>query len=298
MKTKYILAGLLLIPFAGINGQQPLFIEEDSLKIGNSIIPAITINIPEVSYEKTLKAWTRELQSGTKSKVITENGEMSIFGAMVKSISPNPINIYSKLTAVDSALRLTASFEMKKDMYVEKNNSEAELNKAQDFLKEFAKAQYLEVAKDQADKEDRILRDLQKELSSLEREKSRLQKSIQNNTSAIADAKEIIIVQNNELTTVNGSIVSENSLLSTMEAGPAQKEKEVTIKELEKRKKKATNTLESAQNKINRANKEIDDANAEIPKNEKMQEQVQEKIADQEAVYQKYADKVKKIKSW
>lgn len=298
MKTKYILAILVLIPFTGIKAQQPLLTMEDSLKVGNSYIPAISINIPEVSYDKTLKAWTRDLQSGTKSKIQTENGVMSIFGAIKRDINPTPMNVYSRLTEVDSALQLVVSFEMKKDQYIEKNNNEADFNKAENFLKEFAKAQYIEVAKDQADREDKILRDLQKELSSLEREKTRLQRSIQNNKSTINDANEAIAIQTNELNIVNGSLVNENSQLSTMEEGPAKKEKEVAIKDLEKRKKKAANALESAQNKIDRANRDIDDANAEIPKNEKQQEQVRNRIADQEAVYEKYADKLKKIKSY
>ncbi len=73
------------------------------------------MTIPEVNYDKTLKVWLRDLQAGTKSKVITENGEMSIFGAKIKAISPNPINIYSKLMRLDSMLQLFVSFEKKKD---------------------------------------------------------------------------------------------------------------------------------------------------------------------------------------
>jgi chromosome segregation ATPase len=298
MKIKFTLALLLMIPFSWIDAQQPLIISEDSLKIGNSSLPALTINIPEAGYEKTLKAWTRELQSGTKSKVVTENGEMSIFGAKIKDISQNPLNIYSKLTAVDSALQLTASFELKKDQYIERGSNEADFNKASIFLKEFARSQYIDVAKDQADKEEKILRDLQKELSSLENEKSRLQRSIQSNYSTISDAKENITIQNNELTTVNTTLVEQNNQLSTMEPGPAQKEKTEAIKDLEKRKKKAMNALESAENKINRANNDIDKANAEIPRNERMQEKVQDQIVAQEAVYQKYADKLKRIKAY
>jgi len=298
MKIKFTLASLLLISFIGIKAQQPIIITEDSLKIGNSLLPALTINIPEVTYEKTLKAWTRELQSGTKSKVITENGEMSIFGAKIRDISQNPLNVYSKLVAADSALQLTASFELKKDQYVERKNGDADFSKASIFLKEFAKSQYIDVAKDQADKEEKTLRELQRELSSLENEKSRMQRSIQSNYSTIADAKETITVQTNELTTVNAALVDQNNQLSTMEPGPAQKEKTDAIKELEKRKKKATNAIESANNKISKANNEIDKANDEIPHNDRMQEKVKDQVMAQEAVYQKYADKLKRIKAY
>src|SRR5674536_153661 len=70
------------------------------------------------------------------------------------------------------------------------------------------------------------------------------------------------------------------------------------INSLEKKKKKVQNSLESSENRINKANSEIDKVNAEIPRNDKMQEQVNEKIAKQQTVYQKFADKIITIKSY
>jgi DNA repair exonuclease SbcCD ATPase subunit len=298
MKSHFTIAFLILIPFAGTKAQQPVVVSDDSLKIGNSLLPGLSVTIPEVNYDKTLKVWLRDLQAGTKSKVITENGEMSIFGAKIKAISPNPINIYSKLMRLDSMLQLFVSFEKKKDMYVVRASGDADYSKAQDYLKEFAKDQYIEVAKDQADAEEKKLRDLQKELSSLENEKSRMQKSIQSDNSSILSEKDNITIQNNELANVSAALIEQNNLLATMEAGPAQKEKADQIKELEKRKKKALNSIESSENKINRANSGIDKDNNDIPRNEKMQENVRQQIIQQEAVYQKYADKLKKIKAY
>ena len=298
MKTKVTLVLLILIPFFGIKAQKPIIISDDSLKIGNSLLPGLSVIIPEVNYDKALKVWIRDLQSGTKSKVITENGEMSIFGAKIKSISSTPVNVYSRLVKMDSMIQLFASFETKKDLYIEQASGSPEYIKAQGYLKDFAKSQYLEVAKDQADAEEKKLRDLQKELSSLENEKSRMQKSIQSNNSSIISEKENITLQNNELNTVSAAVVGQDSILAAMEEGPAQKEKADQIKDLDKRKKKAINSIESSEKKILRSNDEIDKATNEIPQNERMQEKVKEQIVAQEAVYQKYADKLKKIKSF
>jgi hypothetical protein len=298
MKSHFTLVLFFLIPFFGIKAQKPVIVSDDSLKIGNSLLPGLSVKIPEVDYDKTMKVWIRDLRSGTKSKVITENNEMTIFGAKIKAISPNPINIYSKLVRLDSMLQLFVSFEKKKDLYVVRSSGDADYTKAQDYLKEFAKNQYIDVAKDQAAAEEKKLRDLQKELSSLENEKSRMLKSIQSNDASILSEKDNITIQNNELNTVSAALVEQNNLLATTEAGPAQKEKADQIKDLEKRKKKALNSVESSQNKINRANSDIDKDNNEIPRNERMQEKVREQIIQQEAVYQRYADKLKRIKSY
>jgi len=298
MKLKFTLIILGIFPFLGINAQKPITISDDTLQIGKSVLPGMSVTIPEVDYDKALKTWIRDLQSGTKSKVVTDNGEMSIFGAKIKSISSNQINVYSKIVRLDSMLQLFASFETKKDQYIERSSGEPEYAKAQDFLKEFAKNQYIEVAKGQADAEERKLKDLQKELSSLENEKSKMQKGIQSDNSTIASEKENIILMNNELNTVNTALLEQNNLLATMEEGPAKKEQAVQIKDLEKRKKKAQNSIESSQKKINKSDSGINQATGDIPRNERMQEKVREQIMQQEAVYQKYADKLKRIKSY
>lgn len=298
MKIKYTLVILALIPFFGIKAQKPIIVSEDSLQIDRSLMPGLSVTIPEVDYDKALKAWIRDLQAGTKSKVNTENGEMQILGAKIKDISKNAISVYSKLERLDSMLILYASFETSKDQYITSATVEPEFSKVQNFMKEFAKNQYIEVAKEQADAEEKKLKDLQKELSSLENEKSRMQKGIQNDNSNIGSEKENIAIQTNELNTVSAAIVEQTDLLASMEEGPAKKEKEAQIKELEKRKKKAQNSIESSEKKIGKADSDIDQATGDIPRNERIQEKVKEQIIAQEAVYQRYADKLKKIRSY
>lgn len=299
MKSKItLIAFLAFAPFAFTKAQMPIVVSEDSIQIGKSVLPALSVTIPESEFDKTLKAWIRELQAGTKSKVVTENSEMSIFGARIKSISSNPINVYSKLDKLDSMLVLSASFETKKDDYVVGSSGAPEFAKAKDFLKEFSKTQYIDVAKDQANAEEKKLKDLQRELSSLENEKSRMQKSIESNKNSIISEKENITLMNNELNTVRVARVGQDSLLASMEEGPAKKAKAEEIKDLDKRDRRAQNSIESSEKKIKRSDEDIEKATNSIPQNEKMQEKVREQILQQQAVYDKYAEKLKRIKSY
>jgi hypothetical protein len=86
----------------------------------------LVVTIPEVNYETAEKDWIKELQAGTKLKVVTENKEMIISGANIKNISPDPVNINSKLINQDSSLLLMVSMELGKDKYIEKANGENE----------------------------------------------------------------------------------------------------------------------------------------------------------------------------
>ena len=296
MKTLSTIVLFLLFSVAGIKAQKPIVVSGDSLAFGKSKMPAISVTIPEADYEKTFKTWIKELQSRTKSKVVNENSELTIFGAEIKDISATPINVYSKLMNQDSILRLVATFELKKDQYINNATTLAEYAKAQKYLKEFAKSQYIDVAKDQLDAEDKILSKLQRELSSLENEQTRLQKSIQSNNSTITREKEDIVIQKTEYATASAALVEQNTQLSTMTPGPAQKEKMNSIKDLEKREKKATNSIESSEKKISKANIEIEDATNEIPRNKVNQDKLRDQIAQQDAVVHKYSDKLAKIK--
>lgn len=296
MKSKLILLLLILIPFSGIRSQIPITVSEDSLSIGKNLLPGLSVNIPEADYEKTKAAWIKELQAGTKSKVVTENNEMSIFGAILKNISPNPVNIYSRIVRLDSMLKLYVSLESKKDAYIERTSNVAEFIKVQDYLKQFAKDQYLAVVKAQSDTEEKKLYKMQKELSALENEKSRLLKSIESDKSLIASEKDNINAQNKELSTVDAELKEQNKLLSTLQEGTVKKEKTDQIKDLEKRKRKVLNSIESSDNRISKASNAIDKANNEIPVNDQKQEKLREQVYRQEDVAQKYADKLKKIK--
>lgn len=298
MKSISTLIILLSLSFIGLKAQKPITVSDDSLNFGKVTMPGITVTIPEVKYEDVLKAWTRELQSSTKSKLVTENNSMTIFGARIKDITPNPINVYSKMVNLDTSVLLTVVFELKKDQYIERASGETDLSKAKNYLKEFAKNQYLDVAKNQADAEDKKLRDLQKDLSSLEKDKSRLQRSIESSNKTIFSENENLAIQKNELQTTSDEIIEQNKLLGSPLADQVKKEKTNYLNDLEKRKKKALKAIESSQDKINKENSEIDKANAELPKNEKMWEQLNEKIGAQQTVSQTYTDKVKTIKAY
>jgi len=299
MKLIFTLSIILVFCGTELKAQKPITVTEDSLSFGKGSLPGLTVTIPEVNYEKTLKDWTKELQSGTRSKLVKEGNEMTIFGARIKDISPDPLNVYSRMaTGNDSVVNLSVAFEVKKDQYIESNTNETDLNKAKNYLKEFAKNEYAELAKDQSDNEEKKLRDLQKDLSSLEREKSRLQKTIESANTILFNEKQNLTVQQNELNSVSDEIVEQNKQLGTPEADAVKKEKTDYLNNLEKRKKKAENAIQSSQDKIDKANNEIEQANKEIPENTTKQQEMNEKIKDQQVVVQKYEDKVKTIKGY
>jgi hypothetical protein len=298
MKTLILSVVLTLISCAWSIAQKPIIMSEDSLKIGNGMLPAISVIIPEVQYDKTLKNWTKLLETGTKSKLMTENSEMSILGAILKTITPNAINVYSVLNDRDSALYLAAAFELKKDVYISRSTGEADFSKAKDFIFEFAKEQYIGLASDELKAEENKLKDLEKELSSIERDQSGMVKSIRKSNRIINSEREKLVELNTQLTTLTQRIADERILYTTMDEGLAKDEKDKVLKSLEKERKKLTRSIASSEKKISKAEGAIKKANNDIPRNDRIQEKYNEEIRAQEAVVQRFTDKLNTIKGY
>lgn len=299
MKKRILLTlTIALIPFIYINAQKPIVLVEDSLKVGANVYPAVSVLIPEVVYETTQKDWIKLQESGTKSKVVDESGKMSIFGAFAKNISENPINILSGLVDRDTLLILTAAFEIRNDVYIERATGEAELAKTKTWLFDFAKKEYSNLVNEQLKAEENKLKDLEKELSSLEKDQSGMERDIRTSNRKVSQEKERLTVLNNELTTLSAAISEHNTQLSLLEAGTERDAKEEYLKQLEKDRKKALRAIKKSEKKIRNAEGSITKANRAIPRNDDTQERIRRMITDQEAVVQQFTDKLNRVKAY
>lgn len=278
--------------------QRPITVTEDSILFGNAKFPGFLLTIPEVNFQNAQKQWIKTIQKSTKSTVTIDKDDMTIFGANIKEISEMPINIYSKLISMDTAIQLAAIIELKKDQYLEKKTGEVELLKGKNYLRAFAKDLYADLAKDQLSEEEKKLKELEGQLESLQKDKSNLQKDIQSCNTDIISEKDNIALKNSELTTISAEILSQNEELNAMQEGETKTNKKAYISDLEKQKKKLLNAIESSENNINKANNKIDQCNQDIPRNETQQTELAPKIAQQEAVVRKYTDKLTAIKNY
>jgi hypothetical protein len=295
MKKLYLIL-CLAIPALNLTAQKPITVSEDSVLVGNYMHPGLSVTIPEVNYEKTLKNWIKQIETGTKSKVVTEDGMMTIFGAMLKKISPNPVNMYSRLINQDTLQKLMVCIELKKDQYLEPAFGDAQMTVSKDYLKTFAKDQYIEFIKDEVAAEEKKLRELNNELNGLESNYSKTQKQAKSGRTTISDEKELIALKNNELTQVTADLNRQRTALLTMNAGAEKDTKSAQVKDLEKRKNKLQKEISKSENKIKKAESSITEADKAIPLNESEQEAMKAKIAEQEAVVKKFNDKLNTVK--
>lgn len=297
MKRSYLILCLaLLVAAPGLFGQKPIKVLEDSVQFGNYIYPGFNVTIPEAGYDKILKDWTKTQENGTKSKVQTENGEMTIFGAIIKEVSPAPVNIYSRMMNEDTLTRLLVCIELKKDQYVEPASGDIQLTAAKNYLKEFAKSQYMDFIKEELAAEEKILRSLKNELGSLESSKARNQRTAKNKRNTVNDEQEKLLVKHNELSLLSNEIINKNNEMMAMPVGAGRDAMATQVDELEKRRKKLQKEISQGENRISKAKSDIDQADRAIPRNENEQSVMKSKIDAQQAVVQSFIDKLNNVK--
>jgi hypothetical protein len=293
-----VFLALGLMHASAMMSQTPIELKEDSISYGAGRYPGIIVNIPEAAYESVQKSWVKTLESGTKSKAVYENGTYTLFGGNIKEISPNPVNIYSKLDSRDSVVYVMATVELKQETYVQKGSAETELAGMKNYLKEFAKEQYLDVAKNQLDEQEKALRTLEKELSSYQKDESDLEKSIRSDENTIREQEDKLVIMNTELTNLSAEVITQTNEVNAMTEGTTKEERSKYLKDLEKKKKKLSNDIESSENRISKSKQGIRNAQDAIPGKQANQKDVKARIDAQQAVVNKFQNKYNTIKGY
>jgi hypothetical protein len=271
MKNKYLIKlgflGLAAFVSVSLSAQKPIELTDIQCVFSHGTHPGYSLVIPEAKNEDVSKSWTKKLERKTKSKSVIENGEYSIFGALIEEISLNPINVYSIIRSIDSATVLEVSFELKPKEFLSKDLSEKEYAKVKNYLYRFGKEEYVEVAKNQLKNEEKILKTMKRETSSIRNKKEKLEKNI-------VEEQNKIYANNNEIDLLkvdasykNNQIASEREVLLGISDAEAEKAKETQIKTLEKEKKKILKEIESLQKKSLECESNIHTAELDIEVN-------------------------------
>ncbi|MBN2813094.1 MAG: hypothetical protein JXQ80_03395 [Bacteroidales bacterium] len=298
MKPTFTL--LLAFVLSGLHSsaQKPILIYDGSVELGGNHYPGIHVAIPEVPFEAVQKNWIKTMESGTKSKAVYDKGNWTLFGANISSVSPTPVNIYSRIENQDSLVRLLVAMELRKDDFVQKGSHEAELASVKEYLKQFAKGQYLDLVKAQLKAEEKKLKEVERNFRSYGKQQSRLERTIKSAEKTLNAEQEALVTSNTELNSVTVELASQTMQFNELAEGPAREERAKYLKSLEKRKKQITRAISKSESKISKSENAIRDANAQLPKKENLQGEAKDDIADQQAVVQQYRDKLAKIEQY
>ncbi len=278
MKNALYLIGLLLVPVV-LLGQKPIEVSGTSFKLGQDEYSGVQVMIPEAGFEQVEKMWIKALEKGTKSDVSeAHNGEITIFGAYIKSIGDDPVNIYSQIIPRDSTIELNACIELKRNEFITEELYESEFNQLKAYMHDFGKEAYIEEVEEQLEAEENVLKELEKELKSLQHDKESMEKKISKNEHNIMVSDDDIRILDADIAIKNEELARTKVRLGSVGDNLVQRETiEAEIKDLEKEKKKMLKSEQKAKKNIVGYNSDIDNIKLEIPalveqQNQKMQE--------------------------
>lgn len=278
MKNAVYLIGLLLVPVV-LLGQKPIEVSGASFKLGQDEYSGVQVMIPEAEFEQVEKMWIKALEKGTKSDVSeAHNGEITIFGAYIKSIGDDPVNIYSQIIPRDSTIELNACIELKRNEFITEELYESEFNQLKAYMYDFGKEAYIEKVEEQLEAEENVLKELEKELKSLQNDKESMEKKISKNEHNIMVSDDDIRILDADIAIKNEELARAKVRLGSVGDNLVQRETiEAEIKDLEKEKKKMLKSEQKAKKNIVGYNSDIDNIKLEIPalveqQNQKMQE--------------------------
>ncbi len=278
MKNAVYLIGLLLVPVV-LLGQKPIEVSGTSFKLGQDEYLGVQVMIPEAGFEQVEKMWIKALEKGTKSDVSeAHNGEITIFGAYIKSIGDDPVNIYSQIIPRDSTIELNACIELKRNEFITEELYESEFNQLKAYMHDFGKEAYIEEVEEQLEAEENVLKELEKELKSLQHDKESMEKKISKNEHNIMVSDDDIRILDADIAIKNEELARTKVRLGSVGDNLVQRETiEAEIKDLEKEKKKMLKSEQKEKKNIVGYNSDIDNIKLEIPalveqQNQKMQE--------------------------
>jgi DNA repair exonuclease SbcCD ATPase subunit len=299
MKKLLYLAGLLAVPFL-VSGQKPIETSGVEFQLGQDEYEGVQVLIPEANWEHAEKMWIKALEKGTKSKVSeAHQGEITIFGAFIKSIGDDPVNIYSQIIPRDSLVELNTCIELKRSEFITEALYESEFNQLKAYMHDFGKEVYIEEVENQIQSEKETLKELEKELKKLQNDQESKEKKISKNEHDITVADDDIRILDADIAIKNEEIAKTKGRLASVGSDALQKETvESELKDLEKERKKMLNSVEKERKSIVKFNSDIDNIRLEIPGLIEQQNQKMQEIESQRSRVQEFEAKLETVKAY
>jgi len=303
---KFIVSVLTVI--AGIiigfqaSAQVPVEISGKTVTMSKGDQPAFIVEIPQVTAENVEKSWMKLIRQNTKSKVSTENGEITILNTQIAEINDKPINIYSAVYQVDSAVKLVSLFEIDSSFFSfdgdkEDMNYERIYQGIEHFLHNFAVTEYREATEEELKTENKELKKLNGDLQKLVKQTETFQKKIRQNESDSLNAEDQISSLEVDKQRKQGEIDSKKESMSSI-AGDKElyDEAKKYLKSLEKQRKKIEKEIDKLKANIVEYHSDNVELKRSIVENNKKKEELLNEISKQQETVKKVTRKLENIK--
>jgi hypothetical protein len=295
MKTKYyriIFFLFFLFPLI-TTAQQKIVVEEVVKEMSKGTNNGYEFMIPEAMISDIKNDFRNNMRKDSKSKVQEANGEFFIIGAVNKSISPGPFNIYARLKDAGDGVLIDAFFTPDDSLFFSTAVNGEQSIAIKKFLKDFAVKQYKKVVQKQLDTEKRKLIALEDQLEDLIHAKQKSERNINESKRTIENNIRDIDLTTKQIATKDEDIIKQKGIVSSLHSAGADEEKvaQKNLKNMEGDKKKMDKEKESMAKENDKMNDRIANEQRAIENNVKLQSEKNKEIEAQKNKVQKTEEK-------
>lgn len=274
---------------------RPLVLTQVTGSMSKGENPGIQMDIPEVSVDDIQRNLEKSIRNKTKSKFVKGDTETSIENTVISEIGDEPVNVFLKLTPIDSGARVVAFVE-DKGKFISESEERDKYSRMTSFLRDFGLNAYREKVSDHIKSETKILNGLESDLNKLRKNNEKMHGDISKNESAITNAEADIKSNATGQEVMDEAVAKQKLVVSTATDKETKKAENKKLNSLEKEKDKSRSEASSLNKQIVKSRADIESLEADIKTNLQEQDLLEDKIAQQRAFVKGLEEKLGKIK--
>jgi hypothetical protein len=194
----------------------------------------LTVMIPQAGPKAVQKDWAHYVGQGSTGKTANADGQFTQYGAVNKNISASPFNITARFLGTSDGVKLSVWLSDNNNFENSKQPGADRSLALQKYVRDFAVAEYRQAVSDELKGSQIKLKDLESDLTKLNKQEDKDLKRTEENKRGIVKAKDAIAVNDRDIKSANDQIESQKGMVQTTAADKnAAKGAKKTLSQLE-----------------------------------------------------------------
>ncbi len=234
------------------------------MKTADGSKEALNLIIPEVAMDLVKKDWYKTIKKSTKSDVNEIGNSYSAYGVSIKNISSEPLDVQLDFSDKQEGVFVAAVFQ-KDSAVINKDNHPQIYASVESYLKRYGLETYKDKVRSDIKEEEKVYRDMKKELDKLIKKNEKEHKKISDNKLLIDAAEDELKLNDHEREQALENIQNKRNRVRQVSGKEAVKIAKKDVKravnkkkDLEKDRKKTYRSIVEYKSDIERANQAID----------------------------------------
>ena len=268
-------------------------VEEITRTMSKGEQPGFKIEIYDIGVEKAKELWKKTAKE-QKAKLEPSGNELILKEGTVKSISPKPVNVYAIFLPHTRHVEWYTFFEID-SAFITKGANEVEYLAAKQFARDFAVSAYKTAVELEIKQEKDKLKELQKELDNLFKDKEKLNSTIASENVSINSSKENITTTEMQMELTRDKLMAKKQETAKQTSSELIKASEKTEKEIEKELDSYQKTRDKHYKDIEKSKSTIRETEAKIASTDGSIKIKQQELTSQKEVISKLQLKTDRI---